>query len=124
MGLFSRREKPVVGRLSLVVPVAEAGAVAFSLDNREDGPMQWEVLFGELLSAPMPPPETILRTLSEAGIAIAKEAIPSLTVGKVHVEYAPRDGKPEIRVSADASFLASHWDSKNVFLQEGNSSVQ
>jgi len=118
--LFSRRESPVVGKLSVVAPFAEAGPVSFSLDRREEGPMFWVASFGQLLSDEVlsvkdPSEDYLIRLIAESGLVIAENAIPSLVVSdEISVDIAHQHGDIEIRVSAVVSFLASQWDAKKV----------
>lgn len=112
MGLFSRRETPITGNVTMVVPYEPAGVVRFSLDERADGPMIWDVSWVELVSDSEVADslEGNLQMLVKKGVNLLQDRIPSAEVSTLKVKLDDSGAEPEVHVWGEITYLASEWD--------------
>lgn len=112
MGWFSRRETPITGNVTIIVPWEPAGLVMFSLDDRVDGAMIWEGSWVELASDSEVSDsfEGIRQMLVKKGVNLLQDRIPSAEVSDLMVKLDDSGAKPEVHIWGEITFLASEWD--------------
>lgn len=112
MGWFSRRETPITGNVTIIVPWELAGLVKFSLDERADGGMLWEGSWVELVSVSEVADsfEDNLQMLVDKGVDLLKDRIPSAEVSTLKAKIDDSGATPEVHVWGEVTFLASEWD--------------
>lgn len=112
MGWFSRRETPITGDVTIVVPLELAGVVRFSLDERADGGMLWDASWMELISDSEVADslEGNVQMLVNKGVNLLQDKIPSAEVSNLMVKLDDSGAKPEVHVWGETTFLASEWD--------------
>lgn len=114
MGLFSRREKPIEGRVTIRIPTGDMESyVNFTLSDREKtgGSSVWHTVF---VTHETPPdgctPEQMLQDFANTGATALVTQVPSVVLSDTRVRIEKTPTGFEVIMWGRATYLASEVD--------------